>query len=68
MDALKAYIGLLPDFNGNIVFVHTKFDYARLHPDNTHAADSLKEKRQLIKDLMNGQTVSHLLIDNTIGT
>ncbi|KAF9381383.1 hypothetical protein CPB97_007797 [Podila verticillata] len=68
MDALKAYIGLLPDFNGNIVFVHTRFDYAKLHPNESLYAHYLSEKKKFLENLMGGQTASFLLIDNDIGS
>ncbi|KAF9337183.1 hypothetical protein BG006_005904 [Podila minutissima] len=52
MAALKAYVDLLPKFNGNIVFVHTKTDYAKLHPqDDTFFAESLKDKKRILAEL-----------------
>ncbi|KAF9381379.1 hypothetical protein CPB97_007793 [Podila verticillata] len=69
MDALKAYVELLPEFNGNIVFVHTKIDYAKLHPeDDTQFADSLNEKKKILARLVGRDSVPHILIDNDIGT
>ncbi|KFH69379.1 hypothetical protein MVEG_04192 [Podila verticillata NRRL 6337] len=32
-NALKAYIDFLPELNGNIVFLHTRIDYSKLHHD-----------------------------------
>ncbi|KAG0334538.1 hypothetical protein BG000_008245 [Podila horticola] len=69
MAALKAYVDLLPEFNGNIVFVHTKTDYAKLHPqDDTSFAESLKEKKRILAELVGRDSVPHILIDNAIGT
>ncbi|KAG0038658.1 hypothetical protein BGZ82_011311 [Podila clonocystis] len=67
-DTLRAYVDLLPEFNGNIVFVHTKIDYAMLHPSVTHFARSLREKKNILHDLMCRDSVPHLLIDNDIGS
>jgi hypothetical protein len=68
-DAVKAYIDLLPEFNGNIVIVHTRVDYAKLHPgDDTQFAESLKEKKNILAQLAGHDSVPHLLIDNAIGT
>ncbi|KAI9242923.1 MAG: hypothetical protein BYD32DRAFT_402189 [Podila humilis] len=67
-DALQAYVDLLPEFNSNIVFVHTKIDYAKLHPNDTLFADALLEKKHLLGSLMGRHSVPHLLIDNNIGT
>ncbi|KAG0339543.1 hypothetical protein BG004_006774 [Podila humilis] len=67
-DALRAYTNLLPEFNSNIVFVHTKIDYAKLHHTDKQFATSLKEKKKLLGDLTGRDTVPHLLIDNNIGT
>jgi len=69
MDALKAYIDLLPEFNGNIVFAHTKIDYAKLHPaDDSQFAESLLQKKNIFAQLSGRDFVLHLLIDNNIGT
>ncbi|KAG0090791.1 hypothetical protein BGZ93_009134 [Podila epicladia] len=69
MAALKAYVDLLPEFNGNIVFVHTKTDYAKLHPeDDTSFAESLREKKKILAELVGRDSIPHILIDNAIGT
>ncbi|KAF9386355.1 hypothetical protein CPB97_003818, partial [Podila verticillata] len=69
MEALKAYIELLPEFNGNIIFVHTKIDYAKLHPeDDTQFANSLNEKKKLLARLVSCDSIPHILINNAIGT
>ncbi|KAF9323818.1 hypothetical protein BG006_001117 [Podila minutissima] len=67
-DALKAYVDLLPEFNSNIVFVHTKIDYAKLHKTDVLFSASLLEKKGLLGNLMKRDNVPHLLIDNNIGT
>ncbi|KAF9310886.1 hypothetical protein BG003_008011 [Podila horticola] len=67
--ALKDYLDLLPELNVNIVFVHTKIDYIRLHPkDDTQFAKSLLEKREFLAQLAGRDFVPHILIDNNIGT
>ncbi|KAF9389855.1 hypothetical protein CPB97_010493 [Podila verticillata] len=69
MGALKAYVGLWPEFNGNIVFVHTKIDYAKLHPeDDSQFAQALLQKKKILAQLVGRDSVPHLLIDNNIGT
>lgn len=68
MDALKAHVDLLPDLNGIIVFVHTKIDYARLHPNEAHFASALTAKKNILHHLMGRDSVPHLLIDNDIGS
>lgn len=46
LDVLKAYVNLLPEFNGNFLFVYTRIGYAKVHPqDDTQFAMSLKEKK-----------------------
>lgn len=47
-NALKAYIDLLPEFNARSVFVHTKINYADLHPDGILFAQSLIERKSLL--------------------
>lgn len=65
-DSLKAYINLLSEFNGVVVFVHTKIDYVTLHPDDTKHIQSLTEKKRALHNLMGRETVPHLFIDNDI--
>ncbi|KAF9309564.1 hypothetical protein BG003_009610 [Podila horticola] len=67
-NALQAYIDLLPEFNGNIVFVHTKVDYAKFHPNETHFSRALAEKKNILHRIMGRDSVPHLLIDNDIGS
>ncbi|KAF9330204.1 hypothetical protein BG006_006822 [Podila minutissima] len=67
-NALKAYINLLPDLNGNIVFVHTKIDYSKLHPQEEQFVLTLKEKKRILHHLMGRDTVPHVLIDNDINS
>jgi len=64
--ALKTYVNLLPDLNGNIVFVHTRIDYSKLHPKEELFVITLQEKKRILHYLMNRDTVPHLLIDNDI--
>ncbi|KAF9381380.1 hypothetical protein CPB97_007794 [Podila verticillata] len=64
--ALKTYVNLLPDLNGNIVFVHTRIDYSKLHPKEELFVITLQEKKRILHDLMKRETVPHLLIDNDI--
>ena len=64
--ALKTYVNLLPDLNGNIVFVHTRVDYSKLHPKEELFVITLQEKKRILHYLMNRDTVPHLLIDNDI--
>ncbi|KAF9295357.1 hypothetical protein BGZ74_010849 [Mortierella antarctica] len=65
-NALKAYIDLLPEFNAHIVFVHTKIDYADLHPDGILFAQSLIERKSLLHVIAGRDTVPHVLINNEI--
>ncbi|KAF9305997.1 hypothetical protein BGZ74_007966 [Mortierella antarctica] len=67
-NALKAYVNLLLDLNGNIVFVHTKIDYSKLHPKEELSVLALKEKKRILHDLMGRDTVPHVLIDNDINS
>ncbi|KAG0333381.1 hypothetical protein BG000_009220 [Podila horticola] len=68
INALQAYIDLLPEFNGNIVFVHTKADYTKPHPNETHFARALAEKENTLHRMMGRDSIPHLLIDNDIGS
>lgn len=68
VDALKAYVKLFPDLNDNTVFVLTRIDYAKLHPDDTHLAHCLSERKNILGRLLGRHPVPHLLIDNDIGT
>ncbi|KFH69357.1 hypothetical protein MVEG_04170 [Podila verticillata NRRL 6337] len=65
VDALKTYVGLWPEFNGNLVFVHTKIDYAKLH--DTKFADTFFDKKSILGKIVGRDSVPHLLIDNNIG-
>ncbi|KAF8927330.1 hypothetical protein BGZ52_004600, partial [Haplosporangium bisporale] len=67
-NALKAYVNLLQELNGNVVFVHTKIDYSKLHPEEHLFVLTLREKQRIIHGLMGRDTVPHLLIDNDIGS
>ncbi|KAF9310892.1 hypothetical protein BG003_008017 [Podila horticola] len=67
-DALQAYVDLLPEFNGNVVFVHTRIDYARLHPDDKLFSSAFTEKKKILNSILKRDSVPHLLIDNDIGT
>ncbi|KAG0090792.1 hypothetical protein BGZ93_009135 [Podila epicladia] len=67
-NALKAYVNLLPDLNGNIVFVHTRIDYSKLHPKEEPFVLTLQEKKRILHGLMGRDTVPHVLIDNDIGS
>ncbi|KAG0359698.1 hypothetical protein BG005_000324 [Podila minutissima] len=65
-DALEAYINLLPELKTNIVFVHTKIDYAKLHSQGgllfAHSLDTKKRRfNTLLAD--NITKAPHLLID-----
>ncbi|KAG0022121.1 hypothetical protein BGZ81_008657 [Podila clonocystis] len=65
-NAIKAYIDLLPDFNGSLVFVHTKVDYAKMHPNQRQFIESYAEKKTILNNLAGRDSVPHLLIDNDI--
>ncbi|KAG0025667.1 hypothetical protein BGZ82_009895 [Podila clonocystis] len=65
-DALQAYVNLLPELNGNIVFLHTRIDYAKMHPDDKVFSGYMAEKQRILHDLMGRDTVPHILIDNDI--
>lgn len=67
-NALKDYLNLLPDLNGNIIFVHTRIDYSKLHPDEESYVLTLKEKKRILHELIGRDTVPHVLIDNDIGS
>ncbi|KAF9310890.1 hypothetical protein BG003_008015 [Podila horticola] len=45
-NSLKAYFDLLPELNGNTVFVHTRVDYAQLHPWDIGFGNALMEKKE----------------------
>lgn len=70
LNALKAYIDLVPELNGNIAFVHSRIDYAKLHPHQDPLfARSLDTKKGLLNNLVDPNTPApHLLIDNDIGS
>ncbi|KAG0022123.1 hypothetical protein BGZ81_008659 [Podila clonocystis] len=65
-DALEAYVNLLPELNGNIVFLHTRIDYAKMHPDDKVFSGYMAEKQRILHELMGRDTVPHILIDNDI--
>ncbi|KAI9242908.1 MAG: hypothetical protein BYD32DRAFT_402151 [Podila humilis] len=70
LNALKAYIDLFPELNGNIAFVHTRIDYAKLHPHQDPLfAHSLDTKKGLLSSLVHPNIPApHLLIDNDTGS
>ncbi|KAG0038660.1 hypothetical protein BGZ82_011313 [Podila clonocystis] len=63
---IKAQVDLFPDFNGNIVFLHTRIDYAKLHPEERYFVNSFSEKQSILHNLMGRDSVPHLLIDSDI--
>ncbi|KAF8981351.1 hypothetical protein BGZ52_002957, partial [Haplosporangium bisporale] len=63
---LRAQIRLLSAFNGIFVFVHTGIDYSKLHPKEELFARTLTEKKRLLHDFMERDSVPHLQIDNDI--
>ncbi|KAG0028401.1 hypothetical protein BGZ81_004774 [Podila clonocystis] len=65
-NTLKAYVNLLPDLNGNIVFLHTRIDYSKVHPEDKVFSASLAERQRILHDIMGRDTVPHILIDNDI--
>ncbi|KAG0022122.1 hypothetical protein BGZ81_008658 [Podila clonocystis] len=65
-DALQAYVNLLPELNGNIVFLHTRIDYAKMHPGDEAFSDYMAEKQRILHELMGRDTVPHILIDNDL--
>lgn len=67
-DTFEDLINLLAEFNGNIVFVHTKIDYARLHPQEHQFSSSMQDKICILNENLGRETAPHLLIDNDIGT
>lgn len=67
-DTFRDLINLLVEFNGNIVFVHTKIDYARLHPQEHQFNSSMQDKICILNENLGRETTSHLLIDNDIGS
>ncbi|KAG0025668.1 hypothetical protein BGZ82_009896 [Podila clonocystis] len=64
--ALQSYVNLLPELNGNIVFLHTRIDYAKMHPDDEEFSGYMAEKQRILHDLMGRDTVPHILIDNDL--
>ncbi|KAF9309236.1 hypothetical protein BG003_010010 [Podila horticola] len=69
--ALETYLNLLPELKANIVFVHTKTDYAKLHPQEdpvfAHSLDTkIRSLNTLLTDI--NAPVPHLLVDNDIGS
>ncbi|KAF8950979.1 hypothetical protein BGZ52_000928 [Haplosporangium bisporale] len=67
-NALKAYINFLPELNGNIVFLHTRIDYSKLHHEERQFVSAFKEKKMLLHKLAGRDSVPHLLIDNDINS
>ncbi|KAF9298582.1 hypothetical protein BGZ74_009308 [Mortierella antarctica] len=68
VDALKVYVSLLPELNSNVVFVHTRFDYSRLHPEERTFEQPLREKKHFFGELVGRDSVPHFMIDNDIGS
>ncbi|KAG0010043.1 hypothetical protein BGZ81_003022 [Podila clonocystis] len=67
-NALSAYINFFPEFNGSIVFVHTKIDYGKLHEQERQFVNTFNEKKVILHKLAGRDSVPHLLIDNDIGS
>ncbi|KAI9242934.1 MAG: hypothetical protein BYD32DRAFT_456545 [Podila humilis] len=64
----NTHVGLIPSFVDNIVFVHTKIYYSKVHPTEEHALESLVDRRRIIHDLMGCDPFPHLLIDNNVNS
>ncbi|KAG0359708.1 hypothetical protein BG005_000334 [Podila minutissima] len=67
-NALMAYIDLFPEFNDNLVFLHTRIDYGKLHHEDHHFISSFKEKKGALHKLAGRDSVPYLLIDNDLGS
>ncbi|KAG0323936.1 hypothetical protein BG004_003589 [Podila humilis] len=74
-NALRTSMYRLNDLKQNLVFVHTKVDYAKLHPSDVQFTRLTKEKKELLHGLMatdSSASVSasapHFMIDNDLGS
>ncbi|KAG0075852.1 hypothetical protein BGZ93_011146 [Podila epicladia] len=65
-ESIKAYSSFLPEFNGNMVFVHTNIDYVRLHNDDRQFAHALEDRKRILQELVGRDSAVHFLIDNDI--
>lgn len=64
----KAHVELIPSFLNNIVFVHTKIYYSKVHPAEEHFLESLVDRKRILHDLMGHNSSPHLLIDNNVNS
>ncbi|KAG0022124.1 hypothetical protein BGZ81_008660, partial [Podila clonocystis] len=67
-NSLKAYFNLLRELNGHVVFVHTRIDYEKLHPEDQSFPVAFWERKRNLETLMGRSSVPHILIDNDIGS
>ncbi|GJJ78105.1 hypothetical protein EMPS_10464 [Entomortierella parvispora] len=61
--ALKCYIDVFPEFQGAIAFVHTKIDYADLHPDRKDFHSMFQEKKEILHTIMGRGSCQHFMIN-----
>ncbi|KAG0001317.1 hypothetical protein BGZ79_004801 [Entomortierella chlamydospora] len=63
VSAIKGYIGLFPELDDVLAFVHTKVDYRFLHPEYVQFSKRHEMKKQTLNDLMGRSTFPHFVID-----
>ncbi|GJJ78106.1 hypothetical protein EMPS_10465 [Entomortierella parvispora] len=61
--ALKSYMEVFPKFQGIVTFVHTKFDYAKLHPLRKDKLESMNERKDILNSIMGRGSCRHIVID-----
>ncbi|KFH62045.1 hypothetical protein MVEG_12199 [Podila verticillata NRRL 6337] len=62
-EAIEVYVGMFPDFNGVIAFVHTHFDYKNFHPERFQVAKAVTRKLEKLSDIMGRSTFPQFKID-----
>ncbi|KAI9238963.1 MAG: hypothetical protein BYD32DRAFT_450576 [Podila humilis] len=62
-EAIEVYVGMFPDFNGVIAFVHTHFDYKNFHPERFQVAEAMTRKLEKLSDIMGRSTFPQFKID-----
>ncbi|KAF9104781.1 hypothetical protein BGX27_009943 [Mortierella sp. AM989] len=67
-NALRTYFQVFPELKDNVVFVHTKADYADLHPLAEKAKLNREERERKIHGLMGREGCTHFRIDCDLDT
>ncbi|KAF9437567.1 hypothetical protein BGZ76_000222 [Entomortierella beljakovae] len=61
--ALQGYISMFPELDNVLAFVHTKYNYNKLHPSDINSLQNFAERKRTLNEIMGRNTFPHFVID-----